>query len=459
MRTYALDSSLPMPLYEQLYRAIKEDILSGAISGGEKLPSKRALAEHLSISRVTVETAYEQLLTEGYLSSRPRSGYYAETLEALPGGAVPPLLPREPEPPSAPPPSAGQFPFSVWVRLMRGVLLDHHDRLLTPPPNTGMPELRRAIAGLLLRSRGMRVDPEAIVIGAGAEYLYTIIIQLLGREHCYGVEDPGHQKQRRVYEANGLELRSVPLDGSGVDLRALEESGVTVLHLSPNHQFPTGIVTPIARRRQLTAWAGAGDRWLVEDDYDSEFRFTGKLIPTMFSMDGTGRVIYLNTFSRTLTPALRISYMLLPPELMERYRQRLGFYSCTVPSFEQLTLARFLDEGYFEKHVSRLCRRYRLLRDEFLRLLRQSPQAGRMEVRGHEAGLHFLLKLDTPLDDDALEAALAREGIRAASLRRYQAAPADRDHGLVVIQYSDLQQADLPRVVGLLERLVVGEAS
>ena len=454
MRTYVLDPNARMPMYEQLYRALKEDILSGAICGGEKLPSKRALAEHLSVSRITVENAYSQLLAEGYLVSRPRSGFYAERLEALPG-QVPklPVLPVEDQP--VPPPSAGQFPYSIWARLMRGVLLDRHDSLLQPPPNIGLPELRRAIAGMLLRSRGMEVDPNCIVIGAGAEYLYNILIQLLGRDNRFGLENPGHRKIHRVYKANGLQICPVALDSSGINMHALSASGATVLHISPNHQFPTGIVTPIARRRQLMAWLGEEDRWLVEDDYDSEFRFAGKIIPTMFSMDHTGRVIYMNTFSRTITPALRISYMILPPSLMARYHRLLGFYSCTVPSFEQLTLARFLDEGYFEKHINRMRRHYRLLRDRFLLLLRQSPMADRMTVQGHEAGLHFLLKLDTALPDDVIEQTLANAGVRAAGLRKYRTGPAaEADRSRVVIQYSDLAEADLPGVVELLEGLV-----
>lgn len=456
MRTYVLDPEAKTPLYEQLYRALKEDILSGVISGGEKLPSKRALAEHLSVSRITVENAYNQLLAEGYLTSRPRSGFYAEALEALPQRQVLPPAAAQTPAFSAPPPSAGQFPFSVWAKLMRGVLLDRHDQLLLPPPNTGLSDLRWAIAGMLRRSRGMTVDPACIVVGAGAEYFYNILIQLLGRDNRFGLEDPGHRKIVRVYEANGVTICPVRLDGSGVDMADLQASGATVLHISPSHQFPTGLVTPITRRQQLMAWlASSPDRWLVEDDYDSEFRFSGKVIPTMYSMDTIGRVIYMNTFSKTITPALRISYMILPPALMARYRQRLGFYSCTVPSFEQLTLARFLDEGYFEKHVSRMKRHYRLLRDRFLTLLRQSPKASRMTVQGDEAGLHFLLHLQTDLPDGELEEKLAAAGIRAASLSRYKTGPAaEADRGRVVIQYSDLAEADLPRVIGLLEALV-----
>ena len=459
MRTYVLEPGAGMPLYEQLYRALKEDILTGVIAGGEKLPSKRTLAEHLNVSRITVENAYSQLLAEGYLVSRPRSGYFAETLEAVPmeraGAPVPAPAAPVIQPP---PPSADRFPFSVWARLMRSVILDRHDQLLQPSPNTGLADLRRAIAGMLRRSRGMEVDPACILVGAGAEYCYNLLIQLLGRENCFGLEDPGHRKVRQVYEANGVAVCPLKLDGSGVALRGLQDSAATVLHISPNHQYPTGIVTPIARRSQLMAWvASRPDRWIIEDDYDSEFRFSGKVIPTMFSMDSTGRVVYLNTFSKTITPALRISYMILPKALMDRYQSLLGFYSCTVPSFEQLTLARFLDEGYFEKHVSRMRRHYRLLRDRLLALLAQSPQADRISVQGHEAGLHFLLRLDTTLSDREVETQLAGAGIRAASLARYETDPAaEADQGLVVISYSDLAEADLPGLVARLEELVAG---
>ncbi len=458
MRTYVLSPNGKTPLYEQLYRALKEDILSGAIAGGEKLPSKRTLAEHLNISRITVEKAYDQLLAEGYILSRPRSGYYAETLEALPqfrpGQTFSTELP-------APPPtvSAEQFPFSVWAKLMRSVLLDDHNLLLQPPPNTGLPALRNAIAGLLLRSRGMTVSPENIVIGAGAEYLYNILIQLLGRDLRYGLENPGHRKIRQVYAANGVDTASISLDESGASLTSLLFSHADVLHISPGHQYPTGVVMPIVRRRQLMNWVGGReDQWIIEDDYDSEFRFSGKPVPTMFSMDTLGRVIYLNTFSRTITPALRISYMILPDSLMVRYRQQLGFYSCTVPSFEQLTLAKFLDEGYFEKHVSRMKRRYRLLRDEFLSLLTQSDHADAITIGGDEAGLHLLLHLQTALPDEVIEKRLQTAGIRAACLRQYGLdLPEEAVKSKLVLHYSDLAAADLPHVVELLESLVKAE--
>lgn len=452
MLTYVLEPANKIPLYEQLYRALKNDILSGAIAGGEKLPSKRALAEHLNISCITVETAYSQLLAEGYILSRPRSGFYAEKLETLPVSRPAPAAPPPVADQPVTSPGAAQFPFSVWAKLMRSVLLDCHDELLQQPPSTGAWELRCAIAGILQRSRGMEVSPDCIIIGAGAEYLYNILIQLLGRNCRYGLETPGHGKIRRIYEANEVTVCPVTLDENGIDPQDLEESGADVLHISPSHQFPTGIVTPIGRRRQLMSWLSAGDRWIIEDDYDSEFRFSGRVIPSMCSMDDLGRVIYMNTFSRTITPALRISYMVLPPALMEQYRRKLGFYSCAVPAFEQLTLARFLDEGYFEKHISRMKRRYRILRDHLLTLLGQSPKSEVMTVEGEDAGLHFLLKLRTALPDEILEQRLMEAGFRVICLSRYQIVKQNA-HGVLVVQYSDLAEADLPLLVRTLEHL------
>ena len=453
MRTLVLDSTLKMPLYEQLYRGVKEQILEGQIAGGEKLPSKRALAELLNISCITVENAYEQLLAEGYLISKPRSGYYAQELSVLPQGTKP----KEPMPyketAMAPSASAAHFPFSVWAKLMRGVLLDAGEQLLQPAPNIGLYALRRAIAAQLGRSRGFAPDPDCIIIGAGAEYLYNILIQLLGREHRYGLEDPGHGKIAKVYEANGVEVLPVALDEYGVSMGALEESGATVMHLSPGHQFPTGIITPIRRRSELMAWLAEGaDRWIIEDDYDTEFRFGGRPIPSMFSMDEMGKVIYMNTFSKTITPALRISYMILPPELMERYHKLLGFYSCTVPSFEQLTLARFLDEGFFDKHIGRMRRHYRSLRDEFLSGLSASSCAASIEVRGHEAGLHMLLQL--PMKAEKAEQELTQIGIHAVALHRYAKNPAAvGQQGALVLHYSDLTKEQIPALIKVLEEL------
>lgn len=461
IRTYSLSHAAGRPLYEQLYEAVKADILSGSLAGGEKLPSKRALAEHLNVSKITVETAYGQLLAEGYITSRERAGYYVEQILLTPQPPVQPEPPA-PEPERPEPPrsaSAELFPFSVWARLMRGVILDKYQNLLQPVPNAGLPALRQAIADELYRQRGMEVLPEQILIGAGAEYFYNLILQFLGRDRLYGLEELGHRKIARIYEANGVAIAPIAMDGEGIRVDALEKSGASVVHLSPSHHYPTGIVTPIGRRQALMRWlAEKPDRYAVEDDYDSEFRFTGRPIPTMQSMDTTGRLLYMNTFSRTIAPALRISYMILPRTLLPAWREKLGFYSCTVPSFEQLTLTRFIAEGCFEKHVSRMKKHYREVRARLLAALAASPLAARCTVLGADAGLHFLVKIRTGRSDEELGALLARAGLRLPFLSSfYISGSAQAARACVVVNYAELDPAELERALARLEQLIAAE--
>ena len=440
MLTYDLERRGDLPRYDYLYRCIKGDILSGRLAAGEKLPSKRALAAHLGTAVVTVENAYAQLLAEGYLTSRERSGCYVAQVETR---QSPPL-------PQAPVQAVPErrwlldlrgvgsgiegFPFSVWAKLTRRVLTERGPALLRAIPHSGVPELRRALARHLYELRGIQVSPEQIVVGAGTEYLYNLLVQLLGRDRVYGVEDPGYSKAGRVYALNGAKCVYLPVDGQGVDPVRAEESGADILHLSPNHQFPTGAVMPIARRQSLLRWAGeAPGRYLIEDDYDSEFRFTGRPIPTLRSIDRADRVIYMNTFSRSLAPSLRIGYMVLPRPLLGEYQDKLGFYSCTVPAMEQYTLARFLEEGHFDAHVNRMRVFYRARRDAVLRAIEESPLAGRCRAMGENAGLHFLLELDTKLPDETLARRAEEGGLRLAFLSDYQhTRAAARPHTLVV---------------------------
>lgn len=453
IQTYSLDRG-GAPLYEQLYRALKADILSGVLPGGGKLPSGRALSEHLGVSRVTVETAYAQLLAEGYVTSRERAGYFVEAVTP----AAPPLPEPEPAAPDAPEPSAAQtpparqFPFSVWARLMRGVLLDRRGDLLQSVPDAGLWALREAVAGELYRQRGVRVSPEQVYIGAGAEYFYNLLIQFLGREKIFALEEPGHRKIARVYQANGVQMRLIRMDGDGVLPALVGQSGADVLHISPSHHYPTGTVMPITRRQALMRWLTEGpERYLIEDDYDSEFRFTGLPIPTMQSMDQSGRVIYMNTFSRTIAPALRISYMILPKALLARWRETMGFYSCTVPSFEQMTLTRFLAEGYFEKHLNRMKKHYRAVRGALLDALAQPPCAGCFRVHDAGAGLHFVLEAPGAPEPERLRALLRQTGLHAALLADFYAgAPEPEAARCIVLDYADAEPEALQ---GALRRL------
>ncbi len=443
MLTYDLKKSPGVPYYEALYRCIRGDILSGALAPGEKLPSKRALAENLEVSKITVETAYNQLLAEGYLRSQEKVGYFVETLDR------PPVRkPQPPQPPAAPNPgvrvdltgSGGAgFPFSVWSRLQREVMLDYGEKLLLPLPNQGIPELRLAIAQHLAAFRGMTVGPENILIGAGTDFLYNILIQLLGRDKRYAVEEPGYGKIRKVYAAGGVETLSAPLDGFGVRPEALGDAGV--LHVSPSHHFPTGLVTPVSRRRELLSWAREG-KWIIEDDYDSEFRFSAHPVPAMFSLDREERVIYMNTFSKSLAPSIRLSYMVLPEKLRHRFQEELGFYSCTVPSFEQYTLARFLSRGYFEKHINRMRKFYKNRRNAIVAQVAGCAGGARMTMEEQDAGLHFLLRVNTALSDRELTGKLSDRGIRVKALSEYyHDDPGDRH--CLVINYSGLREEDL----------------
>lgn len=454
MLTYELKKAPGVPLYEALYRCIREDILSGRLSAGSKLPSKRTLAAHLEISVITVEAAYSQLAAEGYLCSREKVGYFVEAV-ALHGQPAPtvreeaaPLESRKLVNLTANIPA--KFPFSVWNRLQRQVLLDHSSQLLEPVPHQGVSALRKAIAAHLAAFRGMQVDPENIIIGAGTDFLYNLLLQLLGRERVYLLEEPGYGKIRWIYDTAGATTASAAMDENGVLPERLGEN--RVLHISPSHHFPTGIVTPMRRRLALLNWAIDSDSWIIEDDYDTEFRFDTHPIRALYTPDARSRVIYMNSFSKSLAPSIRIGYMVLPQGLMEQFREKLGFYSSTVSGFEQHTLARFLQEGHFEKHINRMRKFYRARRNRLSELLQRCPWADRLTMQEADAGLHFLVKVDTGLSDDALVDRCRDMGLQVRSLGSYyhDRVPKNAQHTLV-INYSGLTDGDMQMLEQLLK--------
>ena len=448
MRTYELKKCPGLPLYESLYRAIREDILSGALQPGEKLPSKRALAANLEVGKTTVEGAYGQLLEEGYIVSRERSGFYVEAVQRPRSRTAPTPLAVAPaqEAPKADLTGngTGQFPFSVWIRLQREVILDYGEQLLLPLHAQGAWELRQAIARNLEDFRGLSVAPDCILVGAGTDFLYNLLLQLLGQDKVYGVEDPGYGKIGKIYRAGGVRCLPIPMDDQGIRPECLGDA--QVLHISPSHHFPTGLVTPLQRRRALLDWARSKDGWIIEDDYDTEFRFRGRPLPAMQTMD-PDRVIYMNTFSKTLAPSIRISYMVLPPALMEKFRQQLGFYGCTVPSFEQYTLARFLDRGYFEKHINRMRKFYRARRNRVIAALEHCPAADRFTILEQDAGLHFLLQVNSPLSGPALANKFAAQGLKVHLLSSFCQTPTPESDKSLVINYSAVDEEMLQKAL------------
>ena len=368
--------------------------------------------------------------------------------------------------------SPDNFPFATWVRLLREVMRDRKDELLINPPPGGIFELREAICGYLYQFRGIKVLPQQIIVGAGTEYLYSLLIQLLGRDKKIALETPGYRKIPLIYEKNGVSCRYIPMDAQGIRMNALNESGCDILHISPSHHFPTGIVTPVNRRYELLSWAAESrNRYIIEDDYDSEFRMAGKPIPPMQSIDTVEKVIYINTFTKSLASTVRIGYMILPPHLLEKFRSELGFYSCTVSNFEQYTLARFLRDGYFEKHINRMRKFYRNQRDFLLKHIRTHPLASGIKITGEHAGLHFLLHVPTASSDEEIVERADRAGIRISALSQYDFPPgedpgcsAEAEHSgrdpvnhTLVVNYSGISTEVIPEAVDRLIRSIVGE--
>lgn len=344
------------PAYLQLYRKLRDDMIAGAFPYGTKLPSKRLLADEAGVSTVTVEHAYALLCDEGYAQARERSGYFV-VFRPDDGFAAAGERTRAPE--RRPAETWPGFPVSVISKTMRKVLTDCADIIMEKPPNKGCVELREAIRRYLARNRGMRVDAEQIVVGSGAEYLYGLIVGLLGRERVYAVESPSYEKIEKIYRAAGAPCRLLPLTQDGIDSDALRACDAHVLHVTPFRSYPSGVTASASKRHEYIRWSARQERILIESDYGSEFSLSVQPLESLFVLSDLDNVIYLNTFSRTISPSMRVGYMVLPRRLVELFQQRLGFYSCTVPTFEQLVLARLIDGGDLERHINRVRRRLR----------------------------------------------------------------------------------------------------
>lgn len=369
MLTYPMNQRDDKSKYYYLYTAIKEDILSGILKKNEKLPSKRSLAEHLGVSLITVETAYQMLKDEGYIESRERSGYFVT--ELIPVAKVK----RENRTLNLLEESCRKndlyeskrieqngtksiFPESLYFKTVRSVLTEYGGKLLERSPNEGCTILRNAIAKYLLRYRGIFAQPEQIIIGSGAEHLYNAVVRLVGNEVVYGLENPSYSQIRKVYEGMGAKCEMLQMGMEGIESKALEETGAKVLHVTPFHSYPSGVTATVRKRQEYLEWAKKNQGIIVEDDFDSEFFMPGKPIDTLYMTDNNQSVIYINTFSKSLSPSIRIGYMILPERLLDKYRETMGEFSCTVPVLDQYVLAEFIERGHFEQHLNR-ARRHR----------------------------------------------------------------------------------------------------
>lgn len=454
-------------MYEYLYKCIRNDITQGKIKVGEKLPSKRSFAKNLGISVITVENAYGQLLAEGYIYSMPKRGFYVSDLSSahmekkavrkeqlsLTGGETSYFADF-----SSNQTDSEIFPFAIWSKTVREVLNDNQKQLMINPPCGGILELRQAIAQYLREFRAMQVDTEQIVIGAGTEYLHGLLIQLLGNDRIYGVENPGYHKISRIYENMKVEYAKVSMDQEGVSIQELEEKRVDIIHTSPSHHFPTGIVMPVSRRYELLGWAAKSpERYIIEDDYDSELRLSGKPFPTLQSIDVSDKVIYMNTFTKTLASTVRISYMVLPLTLTEKFYQKLSFYSCTVSNFEQYTLARFMESGSFEKHINRLRNYYQNKRDAILEIFKTAPLDQYITIKEEDSGVHFMMKLKTDRTEMDMISDAKSKGIKLAPLSKYFVDQTSNMNfqNVYVMNYSSIDLEQLPLIFDALCQVLI----
>lgn len=425
MLMFQLDKHIKTALYEQLYEAIKSSIIERKIQTNDKLPSKRKLADFLNISQTTVELAYGQLLAEGYVLSKPRIGYFVEDIDTLA------YVNQEQHKKSIAQKNVeiaidfnpGQidtqaFPFTTWRKYMKDSIDEEKPELLLVGNAQGEYELRQEIANYLYQSRGVQCSPEQIVIGSGTEQLLPMIVQLLGDEHTYAIENPGYATIHYIFKQQQQATTSISVDQDGMNIKELNQSNATIAYVTPSHQFPTGAILSASRRVQLLNWASKKSlHYIIEDDYDSEFRYTGKPIAALQGMDQEGKVIYMSTFSKSLMPSLRIAYFVLPPKLLEKYNEQYNYYTCTVPRIDQHTLARFMKDGHFSKHLNRMRKIYR---KKLENILAQFKLYGdKVIISGEQAGMHVMIKANHRLNAVELSQLALSNSIRITPIEHY----------------------------------------
>ncbi len=484
-------------LYEQIYDYIKLEIRKGKLRFGEKLPSTRSLAEFLQVSRSTVELAYEQLLSEGYVEARPYRGYFVCQVEGLFG------LEEAGQMPGSAGPAAGAggkadidayadlaardsggrwgnggasagygavfsaavydfspntidmeaFPYATWAKITKNILVNANSEMFTYGLPKGDYELRETIAHYLHTSRGVNCSPEQVIVGAGNDYLLMLLEKILGRHVAIAMENPTYKKAYRIFESFAYRIIPVAMDSSGMSAEGLRESGAAAAYVMPSHQYPMGIVMPIGRRMELLKWAGEEEgRYLIEDDYDSEFRFKGKPVPSLQASDRLGKVIYIGTFSKSIAPAIRIGYMVLPAQLLKIYEEKCSFYSTTVSGIDQKILNEFIKEGYFERHLNRMRKIYREKHDLLLNELKgMEDQFG---IMGENAGLHLLLRDKLGRGEDRLVRQAQEAGVKVYGLSEFGVGeiPPCWDGDMVILGYAALRREQIQEGMRLLKK-------
>ena len=460
--TIHLQTNSKTPLYEQIYRYIKGEIREGRIASGEKLPSTRALSRHLEVSRSTVEMAYEQLLSEGYIEARACRGYYAARLDGLYQLTEPDTVKKEKKN------SDGKkyefdftpygvdlksFPYNIWRRLSRECLIDDRAELFRLGDPRGEYGLRNAICSYLHQARGVNCSPEQIVVGAGSDYLLMLLAAIMGQGHRVALENPTYRQAYRLFRNLSYEVCTVDTDDKGMQMDELDRTGADIAFVMPSHQYPLGIVMPLRRRMELLKWANEeNNRYIIEDDYDSEFRYKGKPIPALQGYDACGKVIYVGTFSKSIAPSIRMSYMVLPEPLLQRYEERCSFISSTVSKVDQIILQKFIEEGYFERHLNKTRALYKNRHDVLLSCLKEIDAD--FTVSGENAGVHLLLHFHNGKTEEEMIRSAAEKNVKVYGLSGYYVEQ-DKEHkpqkdAVILLGYANMGEESIRRAAALL---------
>lgn len=458
-----LKSQSPIPMYEQIYDYIKKEIKRGSLKAMTRLPSTRVLAENLKVSRSTTQMAYEQLVSEGYIETVPCRGYFVTRIEELvevdqesgedfqsglevqPAQYLVDFSPRGID--------LSHFPYNVWRKVTKNTLDDNKKEMFLTGHPQGEPALREAIRGYLHSARGVNCHRDQIIVGAGSEYLLMLLSRILGSNRVIAMENPTYKQAYRVLNSLDYQVMPITMDRFGLEVSLLEESSANIAYVMPSHQHPMGIVMPVKRRQELLNWAGrAENRYLIEDDYDSEFRYKGKPIPALQGMDTAGKVIYIGTFSKSIAPAIRVSYMVLPSGLLSEYQKKAGFFLSTVSRIDQNILYQFLAGGFYERHLNRMRRVYKSKHDTLLAALRELEPV--FALNGEYAGLHVLLTDRQGRDEQWLLKQAESAGVGVYPISAFFIQPhCGLCPSTVILGYANLDEEQIKTGIALLKKV------
>ncbi len=459
--TMSLDAKSKTPLYEQIYLYIKNEIRTAQLRSGDKLPSTRALCRYLEVSRSTVELAYEQLLSEGYVEAEPCRGFFVADVEGLYQLGRPAARYRGADTAKGTDclydftPNGvdlNSFPYNAWRKLSKESLLNDRAELFRLGNPQGEYGLRSAICSYLHQARGVNCDPEQMIIGAGNDYLLMLLATMTGQDHTVAFENPTYRQAYRLFENLSFRIRTVDIDSRGMDVKELEASGADIAFVMPSHQYPLGIVMPIKRRLELLRWAGKQEgRYIIEDDYDSEFRYKGKPIPALQGYDSQEKVIYIGTFSKAIAPAIRMSYLVLPQPLLKLYQERSRFLNSTVSKVDQLILEKFIGNGYFERHLNKTRALYKSRHDTLLSCLKSSLcRTEAFRISGENAGVHLLLHVQNGMSEEELIRRAGRRGVRVYGLSEYDVEPRPKAPATILLGYANMSEEKIVEAVKIL---------